>query len=212
MKFNSYPFDTQVCGFTIESFRYTRKDINFQWKEKGGVEVSFEASIPSYALTDTLLLDCSQEYSNNMSFSCLQAQFLLERHLGYYIIQLFFPTTIVVVMSWMVMWVNPNHDVERISLLFLLVLTIMVQHSFLYQNLPPVSYIKAIDIWILICEFCVFFAIIGTIIEKHVLNQLASRSNAEHLQTRANRINLSNKIALPLCFILQVFVFGLLYK
>ena len=92
--------------------------------------------------------------------SCLQANFHLTRSIGYYIVQMYIPTILIVVLSWLSFWLNVGSVPGRISLGVLTVLTMTTQISSVNASLPRVSYTKAIDIWMATCLLFVFAALI----------------------------------------------------
>ena len=84
----------------------------------------------------------------------------LVRNFGYHIIQIYIPSALIVCLSWVSFWLNIDSTPARISLGLLTVLTMTTQSSGARVNLPKVSYIKAIDVWMATCLFFVFAALI----------------------------------------------------
>lgn len=115
----------------------------------------------------------SSQFTGN--FSYLQADFHLERNIGYYMIQMYIPSLLIVLLSWVSFWLNVNSVPARISLGVLSVLTITTQSSAVNASLPRVSYIKAIDIWMTTCLVFVFAALI----EFSMANVLSRNSSSE---------------------------------
>jgi len=92
--------------------------------------------------------------------SGLVVEFILARNIGYYLVQMYIPSVLVVMLSWISFWLNVNAVPGRISLGVLTVLTMTTQSSGVNATLPHVSYTKAIDIWMSTCLMFVFFALI----------------------------------------------------
>lgn len=92
--------------------------------------------------------------------SRLVVEFTLARNIGYYLVQMYIPSVLVVMLSWISFWLNVNAVPGRISLGVLTVLTMTTQSSAVNASLPHVSYTKAIDIWMVTCLMFVFFALI----------------------------------------------------
>lgn len=78
------------------------------------------------------------------NFSCLIANIGLQRQLGYHIVQTYIPTALIVVISWVSFWIDPQAIPARISLSFTTLLTLSTQSAGVRVSLPPVSYAKAI--------------------------------------------------------------------
>ena len=102
------------------------------------------------------------------NYSVLIISFNFKRRLGYYIIQVFFPTTLVVVMSWIVFWMDPRDTGDRVGLGITTVLTIMFLLGSVNMSLPRVSYPKAID-WYLIGSFLFVFLVLMECILVYIL-------------------------------------------
>ena len=93
-------------------------------------------------------------------FTCIQVVFTLSRNIGFYIIQLYVPSALTVMLSWVSFWLDARSVPARISLGVLTILTIITQSSGFSQSLPKVSYVKAVDIWTTMCLIFVFLALV----------------------------------------------------
>ena len=70
------------------------------------------------------------------SWSCLYFTILLNRFVEYYIIQVYVPSVMVVILSWLSFWIDTDAVPARISLGLLTVLTITTQTSGISSKLP----------------------------------------------------------------------------
>jgi anionic glutamate receptor len=77
-----------------------------------------------------------------------------------------------VIVSWVSFWLDPNAIPARVSLGVTTLLTMATQISGINASLPPVSYTKAIDVWTGSCLTFVF----GALLEFALVNY-ASRSD-----------------------------------
>lgn len=73
-------------------------------------------------------------------------------------------------MSWVSFWINPEAVPARVTLGVTSLLTLCTQHAKSQAALPPVSYIKAIDIFMSSCTVFVFaslmeYAVVNIIME-----------------------------------------------
>ena len=96
----------------------------------------------------------------NGKFSCIQCNFILNRSMGYFLVQLYIPTFLIVILSWMSFWINIEAAPARTSLGVTTVLMITTQTSSSRSSLPKVSYIKALDVWMATCLLFVFSALL----------------------------------------------------
>lgn len=162
MVLNKYPLDTQKCPMVFESFGYTTDTVRLTWLTPPTLPVEKAddslKSLPQFSYETFEAHNCTQNYTSGSS-SCLQINFVLRRSIGYYFIQLFVPSILIVILSWVSFWINVDAAPARVSLGLLTVLT-MTNHSIgINTNLPRVSYIKAVDVWMSSCLLFVFAAL-----------------------------------------------------
>ena len=103
------------------------------------------------------------------AFPCLSLHFVLRRDIGYFLIQVYVPTILIVILSWVSFWINIDASPARVSLGLLTVLTTTTMSGAARESLPRVSYIKAIDVWMIMCLVFVF----ASLIEYAVVNVAA---------------------------------------
>ena len=84
-------------------------------------------------------------------FTCLEVVFKFKRRLGYYLFHTYVPTCLIVIMSWISFWIKPEAVPARVTLGVTSLLTLSTQHANSQKSLPPVSYIKAIDVFMSGC-------------------------------------------------------------
>ncbi|XP_022241068.1 glycine receptor subunit alpha-2-like isoform X2 [Limulus polyphemus] len=167
MKFETYPHDTQTCSLKIESLSYTTDDLVFDWEKHVPLVVDESIELPQHNLVETKLGDCSQIYSTG-NFTCIKISFTLKRRVGYYMFHTYIPTCLIVIMSWISFWIRPEAVPARVTLCVTSLLTLSTQHAQSQKSLPPVSYIKAIDIFMISCTVFVF----GSLMEYALVNIL----------------------------------------
>ena len=98
---------------------------------------------------------CQQTYTTG-NFSCLNVYFTIDRNSGYYILHCFIPSFLCVVISWLSFWIKLDIAPARVTFGIATFLTICEQTQSFNSGLPKVSYIKAIDIWMITCDVFVF--------------------------------------------------------
>ena len=82
--------------------------------------------------------------------------YFFKRRIGYYLIQVYFPDMFVVVLSWIVFWMDKTDMGNRMALGITTILTIMFLLGSLNGSMPKVSYPKALD-WYLLVSFSLAF-------------------------------------------------------
>lgn len=72
-------------------------------------------------------------------FTCIEVKFHLERQMGYYLIQMYIPSLLIVILSWVSFWINMDAAPARVGLGITTVLTMTTQSSGSRASLPKVS-------------------------------------------------------------------------
>jgi len=66
----------------------------------------------------------------------------MRRDIGYFLIQVYVPSILIVILSWVSFWINVDASPARVSIGLLTVLTTTTMSSVARSSLPRVSYIK----------------------------------------------------------------------
>uniref|UniRef100_A0A8C1CHL9 Glycine receptor, alpha 3 n=2 Tax=Cyprinus carpio TaxID=7962 RepID=A0A8C1CHL9_CYPCA len=189
MDLKNFPMDVQTCIMQLESFGYTMNDLIFEWQEKGPVQVAEGLTLPQFILKDDSdLRNCTKHY-NTGKFTCIEVRFHLERQMGYYLIQMYIPSLLIVILSWVSFWINMDAAPARVALGITTVLTMTTQSSGSRTSLPKVSYVKAIDIWMAVCLLFVFSALL-----EYAAVNFVSRQHKELLRFRRKRKNVKTPL------------------
>ncbi|XP_046362802.1 glycine receptor subunit alpha-1-like isoform X3 [Haliotis rufescens] len=185
MNLRYYPFDKQSCSVQIMSFGYAEDKLNLKWMNStnsDAVVVNDIVELPQFEVTGSEPNRCRKKYHQSTGVhSCLQANFFLARNIGYYVVQMYIPSILIVMLSWISFWLTVNSVPGRISLGVLTVLTMTTQSSGVNASLPRVSYTKAIDVWMSTCLVFVFaalleFAIVNVLSRKETLSGFTIRN------------------------------------
>ncbi|XP_001085545.2 glycine receptor subunit alpha-4 isoform X1 [Macaca fascicularis] len=180
MDLKNFPMDIQTCTMQLESFGYTMNDLVFEWLEDApAVQVAEGLTLPQFILRDEKDLGYCTKYYNTGKFTCIEVKFHLERQMGYYLIQMYIPSLLIVILSWVSFWINMDAAPARVGLGITTVLTMTTQSSGSRASLPKVSYVKAIDIWMAVCLLFVFAALL-----EYAAVNFVSRQHKEFIRLR----------------------------
>ncbi|KAI8043891.1 glycine receptor subunit alpha-2 isoform X1 [Drosophila gunungcola] len=175
MKFESYPHDTQICSMMIESLSHTVEDLVFIWNMTDPLVVNAEIELPQLDISNNYTTDCTIEYSTG-NFTCLAIVFNLRRRLGYHLFHTYIPSALIVVMSWISFWIKPEAIPARVTLGVTSLLTLATQNTQSQQSLPPVSYVKAIDVWMSSCSVFVFLSLMEFAVVNNFMGPVATKA------------------------------------
>ncbi|SPP74164.1 glycine receptor subunit alpha-2 isoform X5 [Drosophila guanche] len=165
MEFQLYPMDIQVCPIYIESFSSNNQKVKLRWSDSG-VTLNPELKLLQYNLGQPLQLEESDGYMPEKvgNFSRLTVYFRFERQIGHHLIQTFAPSSLVVMLSWFSFWLGLDAIPGRVTLLVTCMLTLVTM--FTGADIPPVAYVKALDLWMAGCMLSVFAALAEFVVVK----------------------------------------------
>ncbi|XP_050681626.1 glycine receptor subunit alpha-1 isoform X2 [Leptidea sinapis] len=160
MEFQLYPMDIQSCPIYIESFSYSNQKVRFKWSD-AGVTINPELKLLQYHIGEPLRLEETNGYmaDKDGNFSRIVVYFKFERQIGHHLIQTFAPSSLVVMLSWFSFWLDLDAIPGRVTLLVTCMLTLVTMFTGLRADIPPVAYVKALDIWMAGCMMFVFSAL-----------------------------------------------------
>ncbi|RCN33477.1 hypothetical protein ANCCAN_20701 [Ancylostoma caninum] len=140
----------QACPIEIGSLGYFSDDVVYNWKD-----VELDAKMGNM-LSQYKILDLFKSEHNFSDFrypsrniSVLKVYFKLQRQQGYYVLQIYTPCTLLVVMSWVSFWINKEASPARVALGIMTVLSMSTLGFGLRTDFPKVSHSTALDIYIL---------------------------------------------------------------
>lgn len=198
MKVGRFPFDQQECPLYLESWLDDADDLALHWE---GVN-SEALSLDSFSL-----LGCHPEgefkarinisdddYRDRFGcrYSSLKLTFSLSRQYGFFLMDYYFPSVLLVVISWVTFWLDPDVVPARVLLgssTMLTFITLAVQTD----RALPVSYNKASEIWFVGC--CTF--IFGSLVEFAFVNTIWRHGQCVELKKVTTKHILRSTLGTP---------------
>lgn len=98
--------------------------------------------------------------------------------MGYYLLDYFLPSMMIVAISWVSFWLQADQSAPRIMLGTSTMLTFITLASAQGKTLPKVSYIKASEIWFMGCTGFIF----GSLVEFAFVNTIWRRKKDVELK------------------------------
>ncbi|XP_068141510.1 LOW QUALITY PROTEIN: gamma-aminobutyric acid receptor alpha-like [Drosophila tropicalis] len=115
------------------------------------------------------------ETNHPSEYSMLMVNFHLQRHMGNFLIQVYGPCCLLVVLSWVSFWLNREATADRVSLGITTVLTMTFLGLEARTDLPKVSYPTALDFFV----FLSFAFIFATILQFAVVHYFTKYGSGE---------------------------------
>ncbi|XP_067132630.1 glycine receptor subunit alphaZ1-like isoform X1 [Centruroides vittatus] len=183
MDMGKYPLDSQVCTIELASFSRTVKEVELQWLSDNAVSMYDGLKMAQFELKSIKLSRCKESFHIG-EYSCLRAELNLKRSVGYHVVQSYLPSILIVFISWVSFWLDVDAIPARITLGVTTLLTISSESTDQQANLAPVSYVKALDIWMGMCTTFVFAALL----EFTFVSYLARKKQWKHIYERQIKI------------------------
>jgi len=205
MQLSRFPHDSQLCTIKMESWVHSVTEVILKWENVKPLArneyIQPEYRIDRESTRETVSVYQAQSTSPRFSpllpedggvgnysplkgrkangnYSTLIIEFTLVRELGHYVIDYYVPSSLLVMMSWVSFWLDPNAVPGRTTLGTATWLTfITLTKNTGSDQLPKVSYIKFLDVWFLACTCFIFLALI----EFAVVNTIWRRKDSVEL-------------------------------
>ncbi|CAB3403221.1 unnamed protein product [Caenorhabditis bovis] len=159
MDLTKFPFDNVTCSLTFESFNYNTDEVKMSWSEKGVQKMREKMELADYELVNINNVRATEEYPAGYWHE-LTMSFEFKRRAGWYILQAYLPTYLTICISWISFALGSKAIPARTMLGVNSLLAMTFQFGNIIRNLPRVSYVKAIDVWMLSCMTFVFCSLL----------------------------------------------------
>ncbi|KOB73899.1 Neurotransmitter gated ion channel [Operophtera brumata] len=147
--------------------KYNASILRLMWEKDNPVRLSTELHLTEYSLIDYWTNESvvrgdimNMRLGGAGNYSALKFTFKLGREVGYYLMDYFIPSMMIVAMSWVTFWLQADASAPRITLGTSTMLSFITLASSQAKTLPKVSYIKASEIWFLACTGFIFSALV----------------------------------------------------
>ena len=170
---NRYPFDTQKCPIEIMRPTDFYHQFIMKWAEP--------PKIRNIKLTEYEVLQ-SLEYDNYTSTKLL-VKVVFCRKLSYHIFNIYLPTLCLVIIAALTLFVDLSHFEATIMVALTSMLVTYTLYQSISAHLPPTSYIKMIDVWLIGGLLFPFFIIVILVI----MDALIIKENNQKQQERKER-------------------------
>ncbi len=125
--------------------------MRLEWSEDQPFDQDEDFSWSGFELKNYTLNHVKSIYSHTGTFSKLVATFKLKREFGHFILDIYIPSIFFVISSWTSFWIEIPAAPARVTLGITTMLTLVTSAKTTRDKLPRVSYIHALDIWIIVC-------------------------------------------------------------
>ena len=167
LKLESFPFDSQRLKVTIANVGFGGDVVNLIPSPRSGI--SKELTMPDWIVTDWdfVTTDFSLE-DESSSIDGLVFSLDVKRDGSYFKYKVIFPLILIVIMSWLVFWIDPSLAASQISVSVTAMLTMIAYRFALAGMIPRLATLTSLDYFVLASTLMVFLAMIEVVYTAHL--------------------------------------------
>jgi len=167
----SFPFDKQTFRLHLVAVRYSPAEVKFvpdqKWidaglKQGGGISPSI--TLPDWAINKWDIKTLNYSLVPGIEYSGYIFEFTASRNVQHYILKVILPLILIVMMSWIVFWIDPRETSSQISVAITSMLTLIAYRFAIDSQLPRLAYTTRLDAFILTSTLLVFFCLIEVLV------------------------------------------------
>eukprot|EP00794_Sanderia_malayensis_P020509 gene20509-22527_t len=167
-----FPLDNQRCILHLESYAYPNDELILEWEvQKVLIE---DKNMPGYEIT-SIHTEASHVLYLEGNYSRLSLITTYKRLLGFYMCQIYIPCGLIVMSSWLSLWLSIDEPGDRVALNITTNLAIVFLLQFVSASLPRVSYAKGIDYYIIGCFLQTFLCLVETVVATNYVRRQKKR-------------------------------------
>lgn len=192
LELREFPFDSQRLEVRLGSISFGSQ--NIQLKPSADSGVSEKLSIPDWEImqwdfmAEDLRFDNESSLIPGMVFSLE-----VKRDSNYFKFKVILPLVLIVMMSWLVFWIDPSLIPSQVSVGVTAMLTMIAYRFALAGMLPRLPFLTTLDIFVMASTIMVFLALVEVIYTAYL-------STNNHLE-KARRIDRNARWIAPFIYV-----------
>ena len=180
LSLNSFPFDSQ--SFEIRAIaNATTEDVKFIPSKDQTSFVDSGYSVADWEMTDSGIANKPYVLPDGQQVSSLTFTIFADRLSHFYTIKVISPLVLIILISWVVFWLDPKEGGSQLGIAVTSFLTVIAFHISLSSLVPKIPYLTRLDIFVFGGTLLVFLAVIEVVITTNWArsNRLKSARNLD---------------------------------
>ncbi|KAH8382356.1 hypothetical protein KR009_002997 [Drosophila setifemur] len=191
MNYQKFPFDEQTCTTILESWMYNTSMVDLRWETTNAVTFDTELQLTEYNMVGSLYNETIRMSNGSHmthgalvgNYSTISFSVLLTREVGYYVMDYFLPSIMIVTISWVSFWLQADQTPARTTLGCTTMLSFITLSLSQENNLSKTGYVTMSEVWFLVCTMFIF----GSLVEFAFVNTIWRRNNNLELKKRTTK-------------------------
>lgn len=174
LRLAEFPLDSHVIRFHLVSPGYTPDQVEFVPDDRlvnpvgprfaAGAGIAEEISLPDWDILWCRTRAMPYITGVGPHVAGYALEFEAKRHRGYFYWKLLLPLTLIVLMSWLVFWIDPTSAGTQIGVATTAMLTLIAYRFAMDQSVPHVAYLTRMDHFVMGSSVLVFLALCQVIL------------------------------------------------
>jgi hypothetical protein len=178
LRLEDFPLDSHAIQFRLASPGYTTADIEYVPDAREthpigpyyapGAGVAEDITLPDFSVTGVQTMASPYVTGSGPPVAGYALEFQARRHGGYFVWKVLLPLVLIVLMSWLVFWVDPANVGTQIGMATTAMLTLIAYRSAIDDSVPRVGYLTRMDYFIIGSSILVFLALCQVIVTAYL--------------------------------------------
>ncbi len=202
---HDFPFDQHKFRLQLVAPAYTSEDIQFvpnkKLVDKGlpyALFLSKDMSLPDWEILDSKAGNAPYLILEGYELAGYASEFTAKRHVEYYLKKVIMPLLLIVMMSWVVFWIDPENAGTQIGVATTSILTLIAYRFAIDTHVPKVPYSTRLDDFIFMSTLIVFSALLQV-----VVTSMLAQCDKGHTARRIDKIS---RIVFPVVFFIIAYL------
>jgi len=192
-----FPFDKHKFSMLFTSSLYTPNEVRFVIDSTVVSGIAEIISLANFKVEETKLNPTVYEpVPGERALAAFSMDITALRASDYYVLKVLLPLLLIVMMSWIPFWIDPEQTGVQIGISTTTMLTLIAYRFSTGAELPKIPYLTKMDYFILVATILVFLTLLEVVITSHL---------ARHDKLKlARRIDKVMRFVFPCAFIILV--------
>jgi hypothetical protein len=183
--------------------RYRTNEVTFvpdqEWISNGlkqGAGIAPSITLPDWTIEKWDTKPMTYALAPGFEYSGYAFEFTASRNVLHYILKVILPLVLIVIMSWVVFWIEPSELGIQFSIVMTSMLTLIAYRFAVDTQLPRLPYTTRLDTFILTSTLLVFFSLIEVLVTTILDNKQQTKV--------AKKIDRYCRVIFPVIFALAI--------
>ena len=194
MQLQDFPQDSHVFEVPVVAAGYRPHEVVLIPEPRMDSFIAETLSVADWEVSNMQGRSKEVELANGILLPGFVFSFEGQRLMHHYLVKAIIPLALIVMMSWVVYWIDPKQVPNQLGVAVTTVLTLIAYHIALAGRLPEIPYLTRMDTFLFSSTLLVFLSLIEVVITSH----LSSTGNLE----RARKIDRVSRWLCPVVCLL----------